>query len=245
MTVQKSLKRRVRARMVKTGERYAAARRQLLGTAEPTAPEADVAEASAESADAEAASQPPAEAGVELGTSSEALQRRTGRGWEEWFSVLDAWGAAERKHPEIATYLRDELGVDGWWAQNITVGYERARGLRAVGQLTDGFAASASKTVAAPVDRLFEAFVDPQQRAGWLPDGGLEVSSSTPGKSVRAAWAFRAGAAGRLDAYLTAKGPTRSSVAIQVRRLPDAATAEQQKAFWKERLAALAALLAG
>src|SRR5688500_7375884 len=167
MTVQKSFKQRVRARMARTGERYAAARRHLVAArpdkdevadltaaapapGDPTAPSsappldgpASLAAAGATSAEVEsagapadgAAAEPAAAPTVDLGMSSEALRRRTGRGWEEWLPLLDAWGAVERSHPQIATYLRDELGIDGWWAQGITVGYERARGMRAVGQ---------------------------------------------------------------------------------------------------------------
>jgi hypothetical protein len=232
MTVQKAFKQRVRARMTKTGERYAAARRQLLA---PAGEESPAETPAAEAAPAEAAR-------VDLGMSSEALARRTGKGWDEWLALLDAWGAAGRKHPEIASYLRDDLGVDGWWAQGITVGYERARGMRAFGQLTDGFSASASKTVAVPVERLYEAFVDPELRRRWLPDAELAISSATV-KAVHAAWPHEGAPNARVDAGLTAKGPSKSSVAVQVRRLPDAAAAERTKAYWRERLAALAALL--
>jgi len=62
--------------------------------------------------------------------SDDAIRERTGRGWDEWFALLDAWQAASRPHPDVARWLRDEHGVDGWSAQSVTVGYERARGLR-------------------------------------------------------------------------------------------------------------------
>jgi hypothetical protein len=54
-----------------------------------------------------------------------------GKGWSEWFRILDAWGSTKRSHWEIARYLRSRDGVGGWWAQTVTVGYERARGMRA------------------------------------------------------------------------------------------------------------------
>jgi hypothetical protein len=41
----------------------------------------------------------------------------------------------------------DEHGLDKWWAQTITVGYEQAWGLREPGQNPDGSHVSASKTV--------------------------------------------------------------------------------------------------
>ena len=59
--------------------------------------------------------------------SEEAIRRRTGRGWEEWFDLLDAWGAADRTHTEIARWVAEEHAIDGWNAQAVTVSYERAR----------------------------------------------------------------------------------------------------------------------
>ena len=46
-------------------------------------------------------------------TSNEAVEHATGRGYEAWFDLLDAWGAAERKHGEIAAWLMDEHSADG------------------------------------------------------------------------------------------------------------------------------------
>ena len=177
-----------------------------------------------------------------MGMSSEAMARRTGKTWEDWLALLDAWGAADRSHPEIASYVRDELGIDGWWAQNITVGYERARGKRAVGQLVDGFSATASKTVNVPVERLYEAITDPELRQRWLPDAPLAISSASL-KAFHAAWSPEGSPNARVDANLIVKGPSKSAVNLQVRRLPDAAAAERAKAYWRERLAALAELL--
>jgi uncharacterized protein YndB with AHSA1/START domain len=58
--------------------------------------------------------------------------------------------------------------------------------MRAVGERADGFAVSASKTVAAPVERLFDAFVDGSLRERWLPDGELRERSATRPRGGRA-----------------------------------------------------------
>jgi len=60
----------------------------------------------------------------------DTVRAKTGKGWEEWFAILDEWGAAEHGHTAAARYLRTELGVSPWWAQAITVRHEYARGLR-------------------------------------------------------------------------------------------------------------------
>ena len=172
MTRQKSFKRLVRARMEKTGESYTAARGTLL-----------------------AAEEPKATAGPTLSMSDEAIRRRTGRGWEEWFDLLDEWGAADQPHKEIARWVGDEHAIKGWDAQAVTVNYERARKLRAVGEHADGFTITASKTVAVPVERLYEAFVDGRcAGAGYrmpssasAPQRGRRASGST-GAAAKPGW---------------------------------------------------------
>jgi uncharacterized protein YndB with AHSA1/START domain len=217
MTEQQSFKRRIRARMDKTGESYTAARRQLL--------------------DKRAAPEPPAGNRV----SDEAVRRETGRGWDEWFALLDGWGAADRKHGEIARWLVAEHGVGGWWAQSVTVAYEQARGLRVPGQQSDGlFAAGVTRTVAVPVGRLFEAFADEELRERWLPGDRLEVTTAHPDRSLRARWED---SPTRIAVEFTGKGEAKSVAALSHHRLPDPETGERMKAYWRERMDALKALL--
>ena len=67
--------------------------------------------------------------GVSLTMSDEAIRERTGRGWEEWFDLLDDWGAAERRTREIARWVVEEQGAStAGSSQAVTVSYERARG---------------------------------------------------------------------------------------------------------------------
>jgi pimeloyl-ACP methyl ester carboxylesterase len=219
MTRQNSFKRLVRTRMEKTGESYTAARATLLAAEEAKAAEAP-----------------------ELMMSDEAIRRRSGRGWEEWFDLLDEWGAAERPHREIARWLREEQGVDGWGAQSVTVSYERARGLRAVGERPEGFSVTAQKTVAVPVGRLYEAFVDPSLRKRWLSDGELRERTATKPKSARFDWGD---GETRVIVDFTAKGEAKSTVALEHERLADAEEAKRMKAFWRERMTALASQLDG
>jgi hypothetical protein len=218
MTRQKTFKHDIRTRMEKTGESYSEARRQLLAKAERRADAASVEE-------------------YEPVMSDEAIRRRTGKRWGEWFAILDSWGAADRKHKEIAAWLSEKQGVDGWSAQSITVGYERARGMRAPGQRPGGgFSATASRTIAAPVERLFEAFTDESERKRWLPDAELRARTSTPTKSARFDWED---GSTRVVVGFDAKDDAKSQVALEHERLPDAETAEEMKAFWRERLSAL------
>ena len=142
MTVQKSFKRLVRARMAKTGESYAAARAKLLA-----------------SADEGSTDEIP-----QLACSDERIRERTGRGWEEWFALLDSWGAESMGHTELVGRVAAQLRVHalGWDAQAVTTSFERARGKRAVGERIggDGFVATASKTIGAGAEQVFRTFVD-------------------------------------------------------------------------------------
>ena len=219
MTRQRSFKRLVRLRMEKTGERYAAARAALLAAEESKSTK-----------------------GPALTVSDEVIRRRTGRGWEEWFEILDDSGAIAKPHREIARWLQSEHGIDGWSAQSVTVSYERARGRRAVGEHADGFAITASKTVAVPVERLFDAFLDASLRERWLPEGKLRERTATRPKSARFDWDDDET---RVIVGFEAKGDAKSVVDLEHARLPDAAEAEQMKAFWRDRVATLKEVLEG
>jgi hypothetical protein len=215
MTRQRSFKRLVRSRMEKTGESYTAARAVLLaGEDEPQAAESWLA------------------------TSDERIRERTGRGWEEWFDLLDDWGAAERPHREISRWVADQLGIGPlvWEAQAVTSSYERTRGLRAVGETEQGFAVSATRTVRVPVERLFDAVVDESQRLSWLPDGELSERTATRPKSARFDWGD---GATRVLVVFESKGEAKSTMALQHVRLPDGQEAERMKAYWRERVTAL------
>ena len=226
MTRQKSFKTRVRARAEKTGESYTTARRHLLARSE-------------EPGESVAVSPPPTQEESGRRPSDDAVRRSTGRAYEEWFVVLDRWGAGERSHKEIATWLDAEHATGGWWAQSVTVAYEQARGRRAPGQRPDGFEISASATVAVPLEDLYAAFVEETLRRGWLPDAPLTVRTTQPGKSMRANWGD---GFSRVNVYFAAKGDTKSHVAIVHERLADAAAAEEMKAYWRARLKELKAL---
>ena len=225
MTKQKSFKRRVRGRMEKTGESYTAARDRLIPSAESGEPPEPATAAGGSTTR------------MEDRLSDEMMRERTGRTWEQWFAALDEWGAVERRHREIAAWLQDEHGVDGWWAQSVTVGYEQARGMRAPGERSGGgFSATASKTVGVPVERLFEAFANEEERRRWAPDATLELVRATPGKSMRFDWDD---GATRVVVGFDVKGESKSSVGLEHERLPDAGEAERLKAYWRGRLAEL------
>jgi uncharacterized protein YndB with AHSA1/START domain len=219
MPIQKDLKRVVRTRMQKTGESYTAARQQVLRkkeTPQPSYPDNYAALA---------------------GQTDAAVEKATGHAWPHWIAVLDAFDATNKSHRDAAMHI-SSMGVPDWWTQTVVVGYERIRGLRERGQRRGGtWEASKSKTFPVPVSTLFPFFADAKKRAQWL-DAKPAVRTSQPHKSMRMTWEDGTS----VDFWFTAKGE-KSSVAVQHVKLPDKESVERMKAYWTERLTALAALL--
>jgi len=222
MTTQKLFKRRVRDRMAKTGERYAAARSQAARVQERLkASTGDLAGA------------------LELASDSK-IREATGRSWETWLSLLDRWGARRRKRGETVDFLIADQGVSGWWAQAIATGYQRTRGMRLKHQQPDGFTIYVSKTFGVSIDHLFDAFTDGRTRRRWLTDGPMSLRNTQRGKIARFEWAD---GRSRVSVTFEARGPTKSTAYVAHERLPDPDAAEAAKAAWKPRLAALKAFL--
>jgi hypothetical protein len=217
VTTDKDFKRLVRGRMQKTGESYTAARTQLRKqkpSAHPAEPR-------------------PEEYARIAGKSDAIIKERTGCNWERWVKALDRAKAHSWTHREIARYVADKYRIPGWWAQTVTVGYERIKGLRAVGQRRDGsFEANKSKTYSVPLERLYQAFHDREMRARWLPDVDLTVRTATRNKSMRITWPDRSS----VDVGFTSKGASKSQVAVQHAKLPDRDAASSMKQYWASRL---------
>ena len=221
MTKEKDFKRLIRARMEKTGESFTAARANLLAKSPPPLPD-----------DYESIA----------GKSDATMVESTGKSWPEWVAILDRARAASMEHGVIARWVVESFEVSGWWSQSITVGYERLRGLRDVGQRRGGrYEVSKSKTIAVPVDELWRAFENARVRRRWLPDEAMTIRTATAHKSMRARLADDT----PVDVYFTAKGDAKSSVTLQVREIPDREAADAAKARWAERLDTLATILTG
>lgn len=217
MPKQKDLKRVVRARMQKTGESYTTARLHLVK--KPT-------------------SAPDFAALAKL--SDESVKKATGCDWTKWVHVLDKAGGTEMSHPELTKHIREKYKTPSWWTQMVAVGYERIRGLRAHGQQRSGdWSVSKSKTVAVPLAKLYAAFSNARIRAKWLTGIKLTVRGATPNKSMRLRWDDGSPVA----IGFFAKGVSKSQVALEHRKLASKADADRVRAFWTERLNALAGML--
>lgn len=220
MPTNKDLKRLARGRMQKTGESYTTARSHLLKKKRPA----------------------PADYAKLAGMSDDAVRAKTGCDWNRWVHWLDRAGAAKMPHRDIVNYVFEKQKISGWWAQMVTVGYERIRGLREIGQRRSGtYEISKSKTLAVPIAKLYRAFSHKRARERWLPGADITIRTSTRDKSMRISWDDGT----PVEAYFTAKAAAKSQVAVQHRNLPSKAAATKMKDYWAERLLALADLLNG
>jgi hypothetical protein len=92
------------------------------------------------------------------------VERATNRSWDEWLRFMDAIGAADLDHKQIALAVYAELDgtieQHGWWTQAVTVAYEQHIGRRIPGQRSDGtFQTSVSRSTTLGMAELMEAWV--------------------------------------------------------------------------------------
>lgn len=247
MTRARALKQVIRARAARTGERYTTARRHVLKGLEggkPDKPSPGVAPKSP-AAKPSAATKPT--------FSNRKFLEKTGHGLDYWFEVLDRFGAAEKGHTAAARHLYEVHQVDGWYAQGITVSYERARGVRQANQRCDGeFEVSVSKTLTGDTRAVVNALTDPAIRRRLSKSdsalfGALWQALDAPkSKGV----IIRPDGLGRfryrwddttVQLYMTPKpGGKKVSVVATQMKLGSAAAVEERRTIWRAALDALA-----
>ena len=218
---QKDLKRLVRARMEKTGESYTAARAVLVARSTTPLPSAA-----------------PRESWPELaGMSDDAVRAKTQRSWSQWVALLDEAEAYEQSHRDIARHVGNSYPeIGGWWAQTVTVGYERIRGLRDVGQRRGGsYDANKSRTYPVDVSTLYKMFSEKRRRERWLPEGFARIRVSRVDTSMRVDWHDGT----QVNLHFTAKSDAKSSVSVQHAKLADREAVDAAKDAWHGRLDAL------
>lgn len=165
--------------------------------------------------------------------SDEAVQKRTGKTWKQWFAVLDKAGAKKMTHQEIVSYLNSEHDVGQWWQQMVTVTYEQQHGLREKHERPGGYEISVSRTLSVGVSGVYKAFADVKLRGEWLGQNGLTVRKATTNRSMRVTW--KDGETS-LEINFYPKGSNKSQVVVQHSKLSNAPAAAKMKAFWGKSL---------
>lgn len=193
--------------------------------------------------------------------SVESVQGATGRTWDEWFEALDGAGADGRTHKEIVTIVRDDLGLDKpWWQQEITVAYERARGMRTLGETASaGFEIGVQRSLPMSQEEAWNLITTPPGRDMWLgsveqvewaPGTAYETAEGTrgeirsvePGTRVRLTWQPRAWERpSTLQLYLQPRARG-TAIRFHHEKLADAEAREEMREHWASVLEHLASL---
>jgi uncharacterized protein YndB with AHSA1/START domain len=201
--------------------------------------------------------------------SSAALDEATGRGWDDWLAVLDDAGALDMDHKALVSHLEQAHPQvrSGWWRQTIAVGYEQARGRRAVGQTADArYQVGVQRSVATPAAVVWDVLAGRPEL--WLGSGASivlaegerytvpagngtpatsgEVRVVKPGDRIRMTWRPEGWAtAATLQLTLTTTPTGKTAIGAHLEKLPDAAAREAMREHWRAALERLVAELEG
>jgi len=173
------------------------------------------------------------------GVSTDAVARRTGKSWDDWFEVLDSAGAATLDQRGIVAILAQKHGIGPWWQQMIAVGYESLRAKSDKPVVNDGFQISHSCILDAPLPRVFRLWNDAGERARWLADDRFVVRGATADKVIRARW-------GKGNSHVAVsfnEKSGRTEVSVEHQQIESRGAADQMKAYWAKKLSLIGELL--
>ena len=161
---------------------------------------------------------------IDRNMGAAAMRAATGRSHDEWRDLLEAAGALEWSHRQIADWLVAEHGVEPWWSQGITVDFEQDRKGRLPGQQADGtFSVSKTRTVPGErLDALAAARAEIERRFG--SPHGENLTAAQP--VVR----WRLGDGTRLAAAAQQPNRTGTPINLTIERLQDASAMQAAKA---------------
>lgn len=192
--------------------------------------------------------------------SAENITAKTGKTWDEWFAVLDAFDGLRKGRREMNNYLYNELKVDAWWTTTLVNTYEEARGLREKDGRLKGYTICATKTIAVDAETCFTAFATAEALQAWFSDrvdldftvGGRfstddgnagEFKKIRPGKDIRITWEQSPGGATVADIVFQAKGAGKCGLMITHDRIQTREEADGLRAAWGAALDRLKTLL--
>jgi uncharacterized protein YndB with AHSA1/START domain len=185
--------------------------------------------------------------------TNEAAKAATGKTLNQWFHELDEWDGLKKGRREINVHLYSQK-IDPWWCTTIAVEYEKHHDIRKKDGLLEGYFICSTKTIAAPVADVFDAWTGKGPLSQWFGDtskadpvenGQLETKQGDKGtflrvrknKDIRLALSSPGFSAPVLvDAQFQDKGKGKTGLLVNLSRIQTRAEADAVRNAWAEAL---------
>lgn len=186
-----------------------------------------------------------------------ACREATGKSLEAWFAALDTQGGLEQNRRDRSQWLLDATGKNVWWTTTLAVEYERARGQKEKDGRPTGYSICSTKTIAAPLERVFAAFADAAALDRWLgpgtrlefADGGTFSNADgdrgtfrriRANKDLRLSWEHPTlGPGTSVEVLFAGKGQGKTGVTLNHTRIATRREADQLRLGWQAAFEAL------
>lgn len=194
--------------------------------------------------------------------TNEAAKAATGKTLDQWFSQLDKQDGLKQGRRAINTNLYEQK-VDPWWCTTIAVEYEKKHDVRKKDGLYEGYFICSTKTIAAPVKDVYDAWTDNTKLSEWFgaatkadvkDDGKYQNKDGDrgtflrvrPNKDLRFSFENAAfSAPSQVDVQFQDKGKGKTGLLVNHARIQDRGEADGLRSAWAEALNKLKALCEG
>jgi uncharacterized protein YdhG (YjbR/CyaY superfamily) len=165
------------------------------------------------------------------------VKKSTGKDWGEWFAVLKAEEAEKLLHSEIAELLTSTHSVPGWWAQTITVEFERLIGRRKVGQTGDGtFQTTTTKTMTGDLDQVFTLWLNQVLKTDHFNNQEFKEEPKISKSEKWRYWRVILKNGLKITASVGYKAADKSILSLTTEKLPDQNSIKEWKDYWTNYL---------
>lgn len=179
---------------------------------------------------------------AEKSINRRTIKEKTGRSLEEWTDLLDEEGFREKPHRDITLYLNTHHGLSPWWAQELSVQYEKTVGRRVTGQTEKtGFQLGVSRTLRTSAGNLWSWLTSEQGRI-WFSGSDSEGIETEPrvlkeGSHLRLRWKLPGWTDfSTLQIRIVSKGIEKTTLTVHQEKLADQETREHMLGYWKEKM---------
>ena len=179
---------------------------------------------------------------AEKSINRRTITEKTGQSLEEWTDLLDRAGFREKPHRDIAFFLNKNQGLSAWWAQEVTVEYEKVIGRRVTGQTgKTGFQLGVSRTLNTSAGELWNWLTSEKGRTWYsgIASEGIETELRVlkERSHLRLRWKMPDWTSySTLQIRTAVKGPNKAAITIHQEKLANQKTREQMLRYWKEKM---------